>query len=70
MADLLMVGGDVDDEEDDDGGGSSELDAAKDILAAIARKDATALSLALKRHNEACKASDDDEPEDDDAEEY
>lgn len=48
-------------------GGSSEEDAAKDILAAVKTNDATALSLALKRHYEACKASE-YEPDEDDEE--
>ena len=39
-----------------------ELDAAKDALAAIKSGDATALSLALQRHYEAC--SDDGEEKD------
>lgn len=42
-------------------GGSSEVDSAKDAIAAIKAGDATALSLALKRHYEACASADDDE---------
>lgn len=62
---LLSVGPDAGGEEMGGGSDSSELDAAKDILAAIARKDPRALSLALKRHYEACEGSDDETEEDD-----
>lgn len=51
------------DESDDEA--SSEVDAAQDILAAIASKDAKALSLALERHYEVCKGK--SEPGEDDA---
>jgi DNA-binding GntR family transcriptional regulator len=37
---------------------SSEVDAAKDILAAIKSNDAKALDLALTRHYEACQGAD------------
>jgi DNA-binding GntR family transcriptional regulator len=40
---------------------SSEADAAKDILAAVKAGDASALSLALKRHYEACYEDEDEE---------
>lgn len=62
---LLSGAGSGDGGAPDVGGDSSELDAAKDMLAAIKRNDAGGLSLALKRHYEACKASE-DEPETDD----
>ncbi len=61
-------------------GKSSELvSAAEDVLSAIAEKDAEALSLALERHYEACKASHasggdegeaEDDEDDDEDEEY
>ena len=54
-----LLGIEVEDDSDDDG-----LDAAKDILEAIADKDAEALNMALKRHYETCESkdsSDDDE---------
>ena len=69
---LLMGPGDpAGDEGSDDGSGgdSSELDAAKDLIAAVKRGDAKAASLALKRHYEACKASE-EEPDGDESEEY
>jgi DNA-binding GntR family transcriptional regulator len=44
---------------------SGEVDAAQDILAAVASKDAKALSLALERHYELCKSK--SEPDEDDA---
>jgi DNA-binding GntR family transcriptional regulator len=37
-----------------EGSGSSEVDAAKDLIAAVKAGDATAANLALKRHYEAC----------------
>lgn len=45
------------------GGSSSALDAAKDLVRAVEAKDAKAVDLALKRHYEACNASDDDDEE-------
>ena len=38
-----------------DSGGAFQEDAARDILNAIAAKDAKSLSLALKRFKEACE---------------
>jgi len=64
-----MIGGDDVDMTEGEEGASSEEDAAKDLLAAIKRNDPTAVSLALKRHYEACKASD-TEPDGDEPEEY
>ncbi|HET9045093.1 MAG TPA: hypothetical protein VFN70_18185 [Burkholderiales bacterium] len=57
------------DGKEDAGDEDPELDAAKDMLAAFKANDATALSLALKRHYEACKGSDDYEDDEDDDEE-
>jgi DNA-binding GntR family transcriptional regulator len=45
------------------GGVSSEVDAAKDLLRAINADDPRAVSLALRRHYEACMASDDEDDE-------
>lgn len=42
---------------------SPKDDAASDLLAAIASKDAKAVSLALTRHYEACAGGEDDEAE-------
>lgn len=73
MADIskLLMGGSPPEEGDDAeaGGDSSELDAAKDLIAAVKAGDAKAASLALKRHYEACKASE-SEPDGDESEEY
>lgn len=46
------------------GGDSAEVDAARDMLAAYKANDAKALSLALKRHYEACYGDDDSEDKD------
>lgn len=49
--------------------GSSELDAAKDLIAAVKRGDAKAASLALKRHYEACQDTQEPDSDEDDYEE-
>lgn len=67
MAKLLGDAGMADDAGDDDGSG--KLDAAKDLIAAVKAGDAEAVSLALERHYEACKAGE-SEPDEDDSEEY
>ena len=46
---LLEKGGDEDTEDSD------EVDAAKDIIAAVKSGDAKALSMALSRHYAACE---------------
>ncbi len=45
-------------------GSSSEVDAARDIIAAVKAGDAEALSLALTRHREACEGEGDNEDDD------
>ncbi len=51
----------VEPSEDDSEGG---LDAAQDVLEAIADKDASALNLALKRHYEICAGEGDEDDSD------
>ena len=48
-----------------EGDAAPEDDAASDVLAAIAAKDAKGLSLALKRHYEACSSAEVEPDEDD-----
>lgn len=68
LSKLLGGAGMADDVEGEgEGGGDSKIDAAKDLIAALKGGDAAAVSLALERHYEACKASE-DEYEDDDEE--
>ena len=51
-----------------DSGGATQDDAARDVLSAIKANDAKALSLALKRHYEACQGEEDYEVDEDDRE--
>lgn len=51
-------------------GGDASSEAAADALAAIKAGDAKALNLALKRHYEACAASEGDDEDEADDEEY
>jgi phage head maturation protease len=51
------------------GDAAPEDDAASDVLAAVKAGDAKALSLALKRHYEACAGAEPDADDEDDEEE-
>ncbi len=53
--------GTPDSSKDAEGDSDSSIDAAKDVLEAIADKDASALDLALKRHYEMCESDDEDD---------
>lgn len=55
-------------EEEGDAGG--KVDAARDVLSAIADKDASALSMALERHYELCAEGEEEGPESSESERY
>ncbi len=62
---LQLLSRDAGDSEEEEAGDSGD-DAAQDILDAIHDRDAGALNLALKRHYEVCKGS--EEPDGDEEE--